>query len=267
MTDSAVDAAVAVAAEHGLRSDDAVVLRAAWHVLVHLRPLPIVARVSSGVPGQPEDDVVRELAVAGHAARRGAPVIPPTDLLDPGPHRHGGHVLAFWRYVDETGELDAAEAGRRLRAIHDALDDFDGALPDAHYDSLDDILARLPPSDDVDLLRELGSRRVDAPRQAVHGDAHVYNCLQTAAGPLWHDFETACRGPRELDLAGLVLHDEGRGRVALAAYGEHDAALLEELVPVYASWIYASWSAAVPRRPSLEPRLREQMHWLRATYG
>jgi hypothetical protein len=265
---SAVAAAVAVAAAHGLASDDPVVLREAWHVLVHLRPLPLVARVSSGLPdGPPDDDVIRELAVAGHAAQRGAPVIPPSDLFDPGPHRHSGHVVAFWQYVQLAGRLDAPAAGRRLRAVHDALTDFGGSLPEAHYDSLGDVLSRLPSSADVELLHELGSRRVDAAGQAVHGDAHVHNCLQTAAGPLWHDFETACRGPRELDLAALVLHDPDEGRAAIAGYGEHDPALLEELLPIYAAWIYASWSLAVSRRPSLEPRLRERLRWLRQTYG
>ena len=61
MSESAVQAAVAVAGEHGLVSDDPIVLRDAWHVLVHLRPLPLVARVSSGLPypdGPPEDDVI-----------------------------------------------------------------------------------------------------------------------------------------------------------------------------------------------------------------
>ena len=48
---SAVEAAVAVAADHGLRSDQPVVLSESWHVLVHLRPYPVVARVTSGAPG------------------------------------------------------------------------------------------------------------------------------------------------------------------------------------------------------------------------
>ena len=43
---SAVAAAVAVAAAHGVRCDEPVVLRQAWHVLVHLSPSPVVARVS-----------------------------------------------------------------------------------------------------------------------------------------------------------------------------------------------------------------------------
>src|SRR5579884_3413442 len=131
MSESAVRAAVAVAGEHGLRSDDPVVLRDAWHVLVHLRPLPLVARVSSGRPypeGPPEDDVIRELAVASHAARAGASVVPPSDLLDPGPHRHGGHVATFWSYVEPRREVEPVAAGTALRAIHEALADFEGEL-------------------------------------------------------------------------------------------------------------------------------------------
>lgn len=96
--------------------------------------------------------------------------------------------------------------------------------------------------------------------------------LATACrGPLWHDFETACRGPREFDLAALALSADARdyepSRLALAAYGEHDRELREELVPVYAAWIYASFLAALPHRPELGPRVAERLRWLRATYG
>jgi hypothetical protein len=96
---SAVVEALTVAGAHGVRCEEPVVLREAWHVLVHLRPHPIVARVSSGISfpeGPKPDDVVRELQVAGHAARSGAPVIPPADEVDPEPHQHGGHIVTFW---------------------------------------------------------------------------------------------------------------------------------------------------------------------------
>jgi hypothetical protein len=270
MSESAVKAAVAVAAEHGLRSDDPVVLRDAWHVLVHLRPLPVVARVSSGRPypeGPLEDDVVIELAVGSHAARAGAPVVPPSDLLDPGPHRHGSHVVAFWKYVGSPREVEPVAAGEGLRAIHDALADYDGELPSLHTDDLVAIVDGLEPSADVELLRELGVRQPVGEGQALHGDAHLANCLP---GPLWHDFETACRGPRELDLAALALsarvREDEASRIALEAYGDHDADLLEECLPVYAAWIYASFMVALPRRPELGPVLAERLRWLRETY-
>jgi hypothetical protein len=271
MSESAVEAAVAVAAEHGLRGDDPVVLRDAWHVLVHLRPLPIVARVSSGRPypeGPPEEDVIRELAVASHAARGGAPVVPPSDLLDPGPHRHGGHVVAFWQYVEARREVEPVAAGEGLRTIHETLVDYEAELPSLHTDDLARIADTLEPSADVELLRELGLRRPGGPTQALHGDAHMANCLP---GPLWHDFETACRGPREFDLAGLALSARVRAddasRIALEAYGAHDPDLLEECLPVYAAWIYASFMVALPRRPELGPVLDERLRWLRDNYG
>jgi hypothetical protein len=271
MSESAVAAAVSVAADHGLVAEEPVVLRDAWHVLVHLRPLPLVARISNGRPypeGPPEEDVIRELEVASHAARAGAPVVPPSDLLPPGPHRRGGHVVAFWQYVEPGGEVDPAAAGRGLRAVHEALADYPGEIPALHTDDLLGILHGLEPSADVAFLRELGTRRVQGPTQALHGDAHLWNCLP---GPLWHDFETACRGPRELDLAALALtvleRDDERSRAALKAYGDHDADLLHACIPVYAAWIYASFMMALPRRPELEPVLEERLNLLHERYG
>lgn len=271
MSESAVRAAVEVAAEHGLRSDDPVVLRDAWHVLVHLRPLPLVARVSSGRPypeGPPEEAVIIELAVASHAARAGAPVVPPSDLLAPGPHRHDGHVVAFWQYVEPKREVEPVAAGEGLREIHEALVDYEGELPFFHTEDTARIADGLEPSADVEWLRELGLRQpAGSSLQALHGDAHLANCLP---GPLWHDFETACRGPRELDLAALALsarRGDDASRVALDAYGDHDADLLEQCLPVYAAWVYASFMIALPRRPELGPVLADRLSWLRENYA
>jgi phosphotransferase family enzyme len=265
---SAVDAAVEVAAAHGVSCEKPVVLREAWHVLVHLWPSPVVARVTSGAPGVDPADVERELAVARHAIRAGAPVIQPSDLLPPGPHRYNGHTLVFWRYVVQAGEVDATAAGRGLRTIHDSLADYDGELPrGGRAEEVQAMLRPFGPSDDVELLCELASRELPE-GQALHGDAHLFNCIQTLAGPVWHDLETACRGPREYDLAALVLSDRSResdpeARVALAAYGDHDEELLDEALPVYASWVAASFMAAVARRPDAAPALERQLQFLR----
>src|SRR5438874_12380726 len=184
---------------------------------------------------------------SSHAAHRGAPVVPPSDRVDPGPHRRDGHIVTFWRYIEPSGDLDAAGAGRALRAVHDALADYDGKLPPAgHPRELAEMLSLLDDSDDVAFLRQLASTRPDLDGQALHGDAHLFNCLSSSDGPLWHDFETACRGPREYDLAALVLRDLAQGgdadaRAALRAYGEHDLELLRACVPVYAVWVVASF--------------------------
>lgn len=257
-----------MARAHGLECDDPVVLRDAWHVLVHLRPLPVVARVTSGAPGVDPGEVVRELDVARHLQRAGAPVVAPSDLLDPGPHEHGGHTLVFWRYLVTEGTRDPAAAGHGLRAIHDALADYEGELPAAgRAEDVRAMLAPLPSSRDVELLCELAARELPL-GQALHGDAHLFNSMATAAGPIWHDFETACRGPREYDLAALALDDRSQApdpeaRTALAAYGAYDEDVLEQALPVYAAWIAASFMVAVDRRPDAAAVLEPQMRYLR----
>jgi Ser/Thr protein kinase RdoA (MazF antagonist) len=200
-------------------------------------------------------------------------VIPPSSEVDPGPHRHGGHIVTFWRYVEERGEIDARAAGRGLRMIHEALVDYDGPLPSAgRAEDVDAMLASFESSPDVELLRELAARGIADGGQVLHGDAHLFNCRASASGTLWHDFESSCRGPREYDLAALVERDRLTGgdppaREALAAYGTHDAALLDALLPVYVAWICASFLVALPRRPTLRPILDEHLSRLREFVG
>jgi hypothetical protein len=267
---SAVEAAVAVADAYGVHCEKPVVLQEAWHVLVHLWPSPVVARVTSGAPGVDPADVERELSVVWHAARAGAPVRQPSDLLPPGPHRHHGHTLAFWHYLAQAGKLDATAAGRGLHKIHDSLADYDGELPRAgRAEDVRAMLQPFGPSDDVELLCELAS--LELPEgQALHGDAHLFNCIQTTAGPIWHDLETACRGPREYDLAALLLDDRSHGsdpeaRSAIAAYGSYDEELLDQALLVYASWIAASLMVASPRLPDAVPALERLLRFLRRT--
>jgi hypothetical protein len=265
---SAVEAAVEVASAHGLVCDDPLVLRNAWHVVVYLRPSPVVARVTSGAAGVDPQDVVRELDVARHLARAGAPVVEPSELLDPGPHEHGGHMLVFWRYLTSQGELDVAAAGRGLRAIHEALADYPGELPAAgRAQDVRAMLAPLPPCEDVELLCALAARELPV-GQALHGDAHLCNCIPTVAGPVWHDLETACSGPREYDLAALIVDDRTHGsdrdaRAALAAYGPYDRDLLEQALPVYSAWVAASFMAALARTPGAAAALEQQMLFVR----
>jgi Phosphotransferase enzyme family len=275
-SDSAIAAALAVAREQGIRSDDPVVLRDAWHILLHLRPAPVVARVSTGLayPEGPDPlDLVRELAVASHAARAGAPVIPPAEDVDPGPHERGGHIVTFWRYIPPHPDPDPAEAGRALRVIHEALTDCEVELaPMTRPRDMEAMFALLPPGDDVEILRDAASFVGDVDRQALHGDAHLWNCLGSSTGPLWHDFETACRGPREYDLAALVMDDRAQGdhpeaEDALRAYGEHDESLLEAMLPVYASWVTTSMLVALPRRPEVRPFVDARLEWLKQRAG
>ena len=92
--------------------------------------------------------------------------------------------------------------------------------------------------------------------------------MQTTTGPVWHDLETARCGPREYDLAALLLSDrsgdpEPDAQAAADAYGPHNEEILEQALPVYASWVAASFMVAVARRPDAAPALERQLRFLR----
>jgi hypothetical protein len=225
----ALDAAVAVAAAHGLHAPDAVILRDQLNVLVHLRPAPVVARVAGTIrhvrPGTAWQE--REVAVAGFLARAGAPVVAPSDALPPGPHEHDGRVLSFWRYAE--GETDPVSAGRALCECHEALRGFTGSLPVlGGLTEAEAMLSRLAiegalTHDEATVLQqrfdELAPllKALRSPIQPLHGDAHLNNLL----GGRWNDWEDTCLGPVEWDAACILAGraDEASKHAALEATG------------------------------------------------
>jgi aminoglycoside phosphotransferase (APT) family kinase protein len=70
-----------------------------------------------------------------------------------------------------------------------------------------------------ELHATLGTLR--SPIRPLHGDAHLNNVINTAAGPLWNDWEDTCLGPLGWDAACLKLTRDGgeRAEAALAASG------------------------------------------------
>jgi Ser/Thr protein kinase RdoA (MazF antagonist) len=234
----ALTAAVAVAAAHGVTASDPVILRDRLNVLVHLRPAPVVARVAGSIarvrPG--EGWLRRELAVASHLARAGAPVVAPSAELPPGPHTHEGRVVSFWQFVPENGErVDPTAAGAALADCHAALRDYHGSLPvlacvteaEAMLAGLaaEEVLSSMEAARLLERIEEittvLGSLR--APVQPLHGDAHLNNVLNGPDGPLWNDWEDTCIGPVGWDAACLLNSSQGpeRAEAAYAASGIH----------------------------------------------
>ena len=178
---------------------------------------------------------------------------------DPGPHRHGGHVVAFWKYVEPAarGRADGGGA-RRSRAIHEALADYAGpscrlftppTLVDDHS-----IVWSPPPTPSSCASSACGSSPV-LPRRSTATRISRTACpgrsgttsRRRAAG------RASSTSPR-CALSARVSGDEP-SRIALEAYGDHDADLMEQCLPVYAAWIYASFMVALPRRPELGPLL------------
>lgn len=98
--------------------------------------------------------------------------------------------------------------------VHRELADYRGALP-PYTQALDrcrDVLAAgiIALNGDDHALLAAQYRRLRGEVEALadnaaplHGDVHLGNLLLGSQGPLWTDFEDACLGPRELDIAGL----------------------------------------------------------------
>jgi Ser/Thr protein kinase RdoA (MazF antagonist) len=113
-------------------------------------------------------------------------------------------------------------------------------------------------------LREAAARLElpDLPARPIHGDAHLGNVL---AGGRWLDFDEACSGPPEWDLAclrhRLVVFGELRAEIeaALAAYGDFDEEAVAACDPLVVLFT-ATWG--IVTQPS-HPRTRARVDWLR----
>jgi hypothetical protein len=220
---------------------------------VHLKPAPVVARVMTGTAVLHDDLeswLAREVAVGSFLAPTGH-VVPPTDLLPPGPHERDGLWMTFWTFVphDAQAPTDPRELGRSLRALHEALAGYPGELPP--LSGIRDWLARLVT--DPELRRQLEALtptvfESPSPVQALHGDVSIGNLLRTDGGLLWNDLEDVCAGPVAWDVAGLVSSAQARGHGAeltdaiLAAYG--DVGDLEPFLEAHALYD-AIWQAYV----------------------
>lgn len=218
MKELGIAAAVAVAAAHGLRCDAPVVLHDGSNTLVHLAPAPVVARVATttGTVRPGDAWLAREVAIAGTLAAAGAPVVPPSAIVPPGPHVHDGLVLSFWQHVDTVPPpADLRPAGVALRLCHAVLAARGPAVPATgpleEACRLAELLAarrpRLFSEEEAGVLRFWAARvpldlaANPAPRQTLHGDAHPGNVLHTRSGPLWNDWEDSFHGPVGWDLA------------------------------------------------------------------
>lgn len=238
--DHAVQAAVSLAASHGVVCVDPVVLRNLSNTVVHLRPAPVVARVAvmtalvrPGIVG----NLARDLAVTRFLDERGVPVVPPSAELPAGPHVVDRFVISFSTYVEHDPDWHAtpADFAKLLAELHAELRHFDGDLPTRM--PLDDtanilaVIARDHPTVD---LTDLRTRLADVTRdwesrlgevQPLHGDAHPGNLLLTAAGPTWIDFEDTWRGPVAWDLACLAATRRIRGIEGVPHYPDKFAHL------------------------------------------
>jgi Ser/Thr protein kinase RdoA (MazF antagonist) len=256
-------------------------------------PSPVVARVATTtalVRKPARRWLALDLDMASYLSAHNFPVVPPSRALPAGPHHHDGLALTFWEYVDHDRNYIAAaqEVGPLLRELHAALRGYHRPLrhlsPFAEIPQwLDEVASwnndeveswnRVDPAD-IAILRRgfaLISAEIEAlhlPEQPLHGDAHKKNVLKTSRGLVWTDFEDACSGPIEWDLACFVRTSLEPRDAALASYGaELD---LERLNPFFAARDLqgAAWGAILSTRfPDRKERAAEWMTVARSRYG
>ncbi len=238
LTRRAIAAATDLAREHGLRVDDPVLLHDLFSVRVHLRPAPVVARVPTWVArlGGDTAGLAYELDVADYLVRDGAPVVPPSPELPPGPHHRDGFAISYWTWCPAEPNRPAptaADCAALLPDLHAALRGYPGELPSLWaMANLPGWLARLDAGDrpvaaaDRERLHAAVQRlrpllQPDAADRPLHGDVHSGNLIPTRSGLLWNDFEEVCRGPAEWDLATIgdeqVVRDLAHDPVRLAS--------------------------------------------------
>jgi Phosphotransferase enzyme family len=248
LTAAALAAASAVAAGEGVRVVEPRVVGHGSNRIIWLWPAPLVARVMTGtvvLHPDPRTWLAREIDVGAFLAGAGAPIVAPASAVDPGPHLHDGLWVSLWEHVEiGPAGVSGGQVGESLRALHDALAGYPGALPlrSAVLEEIDWLLAALaghrgvaPLCDERDRLAPLLRTESVAGSQPLHGDASLSNLLATPAGPRWNDFEDVCVGSPAWDVVGLV--DDARERhgdafavEVLAAYRRDVDPALTELV-------------------------------------
>jgi hypothetical protein len=216
------------------------VLKDGSNLLVHLAPAPVVLRVATFtalIRGNGLPWLEREVSLVSYLAEVGASVMPPSDLVPPGPHIVGGWAMSAWQFVDhERGIVpDPLTALRALDELHEAMRGFRGEMP-LLVPAVDDLDRAIQFGVDREVIGagaadELRGRRdslledllSSAPQiQAQHGDAFRRNSLVTKTGVVWIDFEDCCSGPLLWDLATLIRQGGGEqvAAVVRARFGD-----------------------------------------------
>jgi Ser/Thr protein kinase RdoA (MazF antagonist) len=260
------ETAVATASQYGIVVTDPVVLSDSNNVVLWLRPAPVVAKVATGHHRR----LRLELATAQHVVAKGGPVVPPAEGLPAEVHRVDDLEMTFWGYQRSDNQVpDPRVWARALLELHDAMLSYPGMLPSYEEELLGvaEVLSddrRTPTLSVPDrrlLLSALDRFRGEVTRcgyeaRPLHGSPHSGNTLVSEGLVRFIDFETACRGPLEWDLAHI--DDE-----AVDMYPERFDRRLLEACRALASIKTAAWCWVKFEHPSLQWHARHHLEVVR----
>lgn len=278
------DALGQVCRSFGVEPDDAVLLHSRSNAVYHLPHADTVVRLA------PDTALRQQRATTVVQISRWLATAEPLIALEPLPGTQpvvgAAAVATFWPYRASSTAPSLADLATLLRELH-ARDAPPFPLPD--YRPLHRLQEALTidngrpspvlPQDDRawlvdrtdDLLAQFAALRFPLGIGLVHGDPHDGNLVHDRRhGWLLIDWDSACRGPRELDLLiGLSDHfhvDGARRRDFLKTYGydlsgwEHWP-VLRDIAELHS---LASYVRLAPSKPAAAQELTHRLRSLRA---
>jgi Ser/Thr protein kinase RdoA (MazF antagonist) len=266
----AMIAATELASSFGLNGCAPVILQSSNNVVVRLDPYPVVVKVAGRA--EKHDALQIELAVALHLAEKHAPTVRPAAAVAAIVHENQERAMTFWDLVPiDEGRAPDGQIGTGIARIHRDLQDFDGELPSWRAYLLEVIIRLHDPSfpapeAEAKTLREACRRIEDAVtnvdvvrEQPLLGEPHLNNVFAGPIGWVFADFEAACIGPSEADLAYLPSK-------VIKTYGPYDEELRELFVRVtnlrVAAWCWIGATRSPELRPHAEHHTHELGQWL-----
>ncbi|HEX4127099.1 MAG TPA: phosphotransferase [Acidimicrobiales bacterium] len=268
MTAAAVQAALEVAAEFGVTSTEPLLLQETNNTVLWLRPHAVVAKVA--VRAHSQDDIRLEFAMATELAALGADTARPMPGARPVVHPGTGFVVTLWEHLEGSDRtpVPPGALAQSLRDLHGALTQtgvevpsFQAMLAKARDALENDALTAPLAGADRDFLRATHDRGLVAlenvrfDERRLHGEPHDGNRIATRDGVRWIDFESACTGPLEWDLAF-------QPREVVDHFPEADQGLLNLLRSLnsarVATWCLASQHSQMRQHGELHLRLLRQ---------
>jgi aminoglycoside phosphotransferase (APT) family kinase protein len=239
----AITATTALSSELGLVVSEARIVGNSNKLGLRLLPCDVFARVAfSG-----QEAFQFEIEIARRLTEIGSPVASLDTRVEPRVFERDGFAFTLWRHYEQPGiDPSAASYAKALEGLHAGMAQLDVVAP--HFSDRVSEAQRLLRSHDrtrrledtdrellLETLRSCGSRIYErsSREQLLHGEPHPGNVLSTAAGLLFIDFETCCRGPVEFDLAHVP-------EAVCEAYSAADPELIQEsrrlVLAMVAAW-------------------------------
>jgi Ser/Thr protein kinase RdoA (MazF antagonist) len=278
----AIAACRAVAAECGLRGDDALVLNDSNRLAVHLQPCDVLARVA---PRARQIGAEFEVEIAQRLAETGAPLATLDPRVEPRVYARDEFAVTLLTYYEPVPPHDIApdEYARALERLHAGMRQAEPTgdwLP--HFMDRVDEAQRLvdDPTNNPEIagadrellgttLRTMRHAIIDrgASEQLLHGEPHPGNVLRTSGGLLFVDLETCRRGPVEFDIAHATINASGPPIEVGAHYAGADQLLIRECWILMLAMVTAWRCEPGDDLPNARAMARNWIRQLRAALG